>query len=618
VNSRVPKPRAESLLDVLWPLLRRYWPHWAGVLIAMPVSTVMAMLVPYLTKIAIDEHIVPASAHGSVAEVWHPLVWLVALMGGVVVLGYAADALYVSVLQRAGHGLIAELRGVLYGRTLRLPRGYFDTHPIGTILTRVTSDFEAIQESLATGVLTLFVELLKSAAYIAMMFVLDWRLTLVLLPVLPVLALLIQIFQSRIHYHFFRSRQALSDATGFLQECLNGMKTVQLFGAEKKVLRAFVEKNRRFLQAQHQSNLYDALLYSLVEGVTTLSLALMLWYSAGELLTGVITLGVLVAFIEYIQRLFVPVREFSQQVAVMQRAVAALDHINDLFRTPVDPAERAPLASAAPGNGDALRESARPGAELLETIEFRDVRFRYGATTLEVLKGISFSIRRGQTLAIVGPTGSGKSTVVRLLTRAYSGYTGSIRINGEELSEIPVERLSRLISVVHQNVFLFQGSVAFNIGLGREHVTPAMIEAAARYVNAEGFISRLEGGFDFVIAPGGGNLSTGQGQLISLARAVAAQTDLIVLDEATASVDSLTEQLIQQALERLYEDKTVIAIAHRLSTVRNADTILVLDKGEVAELGSHQELLARGGLYAALVGELKGAPRTAAGQGAAG
>jgi ATP-binding cassette subfamily B protein len=229
----------------------------------------------------------------------------------------------------------------------------------------------------------------------------------------------------------------------------------------------------------------------------------------------------------------------------------------------------------------------------------------------EVLKGVSFTLRRGQTLAIVGPTGSGKSTVIRLLTRAYSGYEGSIRINGEELSGISLARLGHLISVVHQNVFLFQGSAAFNIGLGREHVNPEMVEAAARYVNAHGFISRLEGGYEAEIAQGGGNLSTGQGQLISLARAVAAQTDLIVLDEATASVDSLTEQLIQQALERLYEDKTVIAIAHRLSTVRKADTILVLDRGEVAEMGSHEELLTRGGLYAALVGELDGVTRTA-------
>jgi ATP-binding cassette subfamily B protein len=610
VKSAVPSRQAATMLAALGPLLRRYWPHWIAVGLTLPLSAGMAMLVPYMTKVAIDTYIIPASAHGQVSAVWEPMLWLIGATAGIVVLGYASDAIYVSVLQRAGHGLIADLRAMLYARTLRLPRAYFDTHPIGTILTRVTSDFEAIQESLASGVLSLLVELVKSITYVAMMFFLNWRLTLVLLPVLPVLAVLIQVFQSRIRHYFFVSRQALSEATGFLQECLNGMKTVQLFGAERQVLATFVEKNRRFLHSQHRSNWYDALLFSMVEGVTTLSLALMLWYSAGELLAGVVTLGVLVAFIEYIQRLFVPVREFSQQIAVMQRAVAALDHINDLFRTGIDPAETVLAASSARG-GKGFHET-------LQRIDFEDLRFKYGDGP-EVLKGVSFSIQKGQTLAIVGATGSGKSTVVRLLTRAYSGYQGSIRINGEELREISADRLARLISVVHQNVFLFRGSVAFNIGLERGQLDRAAIEAAARYVNADSFIAKLDAGYDSIVAPGGGNLSTGQGQLIALARAVAAETDLIVLDEATASVDSMTEQLIQRALERLYADKTVIAIAHRLSTIRRADTIVVLDKGVVAEIGNHEQLLARRGLYAALVGEMdKGERPVTSGRGAAG
>ena len=233
-------PEQSSLLRAMWPVLRRYWRCWIGVAVSMPLSVGMAILVPYLTMIAIDDYIVPASETGQVAPVWEPLLTLVAITAAVVVIGYLADALYVVVLQRAGHSLIADLRGMLFDRTLRLPRTYFDTHPIGSILTRVTSDFEAIQESLATGVLTLFMELLKSVGYLTIMFLLDWRLTLVLLIVFPVLGLLIHTFQSRIRRHFFLARKALSDATGFLQESLNGMKTVQLFGAEQKVLRTVI------------------------------------------------------------------------------------------------------------------------------------------------------------------------------------------------------------------------------------------------------------------------------------------------------------------------------------------------------------------------------------------
>lgn len=617
--------RFPALLRMMWPRLLAHRWALATVLLLLPVSAVMATLVPYLTKVAVDEYILPAVAAGSLAAYLRPLIWLMALAGTVVVLGYLTDALYVSFLQRAGQTLIADMRDIVYQRSLRLPRSYFDTHPIGSILTRVTSDIEALAESLAGNVLSLIADLLKTVAYLAMMFYLNWRLTLVLLVMLPVLALLIRFFQARVRRSFFFARQALSEATGYLQECLSGIKTIQLFGAELKAIARFEEKNRRFYRAQNRSNLYDALLFALVEGVTTLALALVLWYAAGELLAATLSLGVLVAFMEYIQRLFIPVREFSQQIAVMQRAMAALDHINDLCRVPLDASEDASAAEVAAGGlpGAAARQLATPGiaaplapsplvpgdgppaAEPFRRLEFENVRFRYRADGPDILRGISFSVENGQTLALVGATGSGKSTVIRLLTRAYGGYEGSIRINGQELSEIPAARLGRLIAVVHQGVFLFHGSVAFNISLDRDGITREAVEEAGRYVHADGFIGQLEGGYDAMITQGGVNLSAGQAQLISFARAVAAQTELIVLDEATSSVDSITENLIQRAVGRLYADKTVIAIAHRLSTIRNSDTILVLERGTIIEAGSHTELLARGGAYAALVGKLE-------------
>lgn len=623
-GTSTPGGRTPALLRMMWPRLRAY--RWQALLIALllPVSSLMAMLVPYLTKVAIDEMIVPATQAGDVTPYLEPLWRLVGLAMGVVLLGYLADALYVAILQRAGQRLIAEMREIVYRRSLRLPRGYFDRHPIGAILTRVTSDIEALGESLATGVVSMVVDGLKTLAYLGMMFYLNWRLTLVLLILLPVLTLLVRYFQRRVRETFFVARQALSEATGFLQECLAGIKTIQLFGAERHALQRFKEKNYRFYKAQNRSNLYDALLFALVEGVTTLALALVLWYAAGSLLAGALTLGVLVAFLEYIQRLFVPVREFSQQLAVIQRSMAALDHINDLCTVPLDAAEPPPADEPAhrPATGASPAAGAPPGAppaagaestqpEPFRELVFEDVHFRYREDGPDILHGISFTVRRGQTLALVGATGSGKSTVIRLLTRAYSGYRGSIRINGEELREIPAPRLGRLISVVHQGVFLFHGSVAFNIALERPGLSREQVEQAARYVHADAFIANLEGGYEATITQGGVNLSAGQAQLLSFARAVAAQTELIVLDEATSSVDSITEHLIQAAVSRLYQDKTVIAIAHRLSTIRSADTILVLAAGQIVEAGSHDALMRRDGAYAALVGRLEAGESTA-------
>ncbi|MCZ6647513.1 MAG: ABC transporter ATP-binding protein [SAR324 cluster bacterium] len=583
-----------ALVRLLGPLLYAHRFKLLVVLAMMPISSVLAALVPYLTKVAIDSYIVPAAQTGVLETAYQPLLNLVGLAALVVVGGYLADAVYLSILQRVGQGVIAQLRDTVYARTLRLPRAYFDTHPIGTVLTRVTSDIEALGETLATGSVSMLVDILKTLAFLAMMFALDWRLTLVLLLIIPVLVLMIAFFQARVRSSFFLARQALSEATGYLQECLSGIKTVQLYGAEQLAVRNFAQRNKRHYRAQNASNLYDALLFSLVEGVTTLALALMLWYSAGELLSGLLTLGVLVAFMEYIQRMFVPVREFTQQIAVLQRAMAALDHISELVQVPLDPAE-----VEQPG-----QQGWEDGA--FQSLQFENVRYRYRAEGPEILKGISFSLSRGKTLAIVGATGSGKSTLLRLLTRAYDGYEGSIRINGVELREISAARLSSLISMVHQNVFLYRGSVAFNIGMDREGITPLQIETASRYVNAHGFVHRLEGGYDFEIVQGGANLSAGEGQLIALARAVVAEAEMIVLDEATSSVDSVTESLIQQAVSKLYADKTVIAVAHRLSTIRSADTILVLDAGQIAEAGSHEQLLRQGGLYAALVGEMQG------------
>ena len=642
---------AAAVIAAMHPHLSPYRWRFAAVFALLPVSAGMAALVPYLTKVAVDDYLLPAVAAGELGALREPLVALVGLAAGVVVAGYLADALYVRIVQRTGHELLSALRETVYRRTLRLPRSYFDRNPIGSVLTRVTSDVEALGESLAGNALSLIADLLKTAAFLAMMFWLSWKATLVLLAMLPVLLLVMGFFQRRVRSSFLWARRALSEATGYLQECLAGVKTVQLYAAEAKVLAAFERRNRRFYSAQNTSNLYDAILYSLVEGLTSLGLAVVLWYSAGALLAGTMTIGVLVAFMEYIQRLFVPVRELAQQLAILQRALGALDHIGGLLAEPLDPAEpfdpeaaarpdrrqrddvefagghgRADLRSKAGGDPRSAAVSAparaevrapsgargtivdghvreRDGfaAERFERLDLEGVRFRYAPHQPEVLRGIDLGIRKGETVAIVGATGSGKSSLVRLIARAYGGYEGSIRLNGEEITSFDADRIGRMVSVVHQDVFLFHGTVEFNITLGRREAAAA--ERAARLVRADEFIRALPGGYRFEVAHGGANLSAGQAQLISFARAVAADAELVVLDEATSSVDSMTEELIERALARLYETRTVIAIAHRLSTIRGADRIVVLDAGEVVEAGTHDELVRCAGAYARLVGE---------------
>ena len=649
---------AAAVVGAMRPHLSRYRWRFAAVFALLPVSAGMAALVPYLTKVAVDDYLLPAVAAGELGALREPLLALVGLAAGVVVVGYLADAFYVRIVQRTGHELLSALRETVYRRTLRLPRSYFDRNPIGSVLTRVTSDVEALGESLAGNALSLIADLLKTAAFLAMMFWLSWKATLVLLAMLPVLLFVMGFFQRRVRSSFLWTRRALSEATGYLQECLAGVKTVQLYAAEAKVLAAFERRNRRFYSAQNTSNFYDAILYSLVEGLTSLGLAVVLWYSAGALLAGTMTIGVLVAFMEYIQRLFVPVRELAQQLAILQRALGALDHIGGLLAEPLDPAEpfepfdpeaagrldrrqrdnvevdgeiefghgragprseaggasrsagvsaptraegRAPSVAGGTIVDGHARERDGFAAERFERLDLEGVRFRYAPHQPEVLRGIDLGVRKGETVAIVGATGSGKSSLVRLIARAYGGYEGSIRLNGEEITSFDADRIGRMVSVVHQDVFLFHGTVEFNITLGRREAAAA--ERAARLVQADEFIRALPGGYRFEVAHGGANLSAGQAQLISFARAVAADAELVVLDEATSSVDSMTEELIERALARLYETRTVIAIAHRLSTIRGADRIVVLDAGEVVEAGTHDELVACAGAYARLVGE---------------
>ena len=549
---------------------------------AIPITVGATLVLPWLVIRIVDDHLMKDQFKG-----FSELVWASA---GIILLGYVADAVYTFSLQKTGQIAIYELRKELYKHILSLPRIFFDQKPVGVILTRITTDLEALGESLAAGVLSVFTDLLKTIALLGVLIYFSWQLTLIILLVLPAIYIISNYLRVKLRLYYNLTREALALATGFLQECLNGVKTVQLYASERKVQKQYEVKTQHFLHAQSRSNFYDATLFSVIEGITSTAMALMIWYGAHEILDGNVTVGTLIGFINILNRIFVPIREFTQQLTVFQRAMSSLENIEKLFREKTDVA----LTDTELQNGITRKLDG------FENLIFENVCFRYSPDSPYVLKGITFEVNKGEKIAIVGTTGSGKSTILRILTRTYTNYEGSIRINGVELSAIPRGELQRLIAMMQQETYLFEEKVGFNISLGRESVGSLEVEEAARYVYANKFIEQLPGKFDFQLLENGKNLSEGQARLIVFARAIAGKSDLFVLDEATSSVDSFTENLIQKAIGRIFEDKTVIVIAHRLSTIRHSTNIIVISNGFIAERGNHTELVSLNGIYARL------------------
>ena len=550
--------------------------------IAIPITVGATLVLPWLVIRIVDDHLMKDQFEGFIELVW--------ASAGIILLGYVADAVYTFSLQKTGQIAIYELRKELYKHILSLPRIFFDQKPVGVILTRITTDLEALGESLAAGVLSVFTDLLKTIALLGVLIYFSWQLTLIILLVLPAIYIISNYLRAKLRLYYNLTREALALATGFLQECLNGVKTVQLYASERKVQKQYEVKTQHFLHAQSRSNFYDATLFSVIEGITSTAMALMIWYGAHEILDGTVTVGTLIGFINILNRIFVPIREFTQQLTVFQRAMSSLENVEKLFREKTDVA----LTDTGLKNGITRK------LEGFENLIFENVCFRYAPDSPYVLKGITFEVNKGEKIAIVGTTGSGKSTILRILTRTYTNYEGSIRINGVELSAIPRGELQRLIAMMQQETYLFEEKVGFNISLGRESVGSLEVEEAARYVYANKFIEQLPRKFDFQLLENGKNLSEGQARLIVFARAIAGKSDLFVLDEATSSVDSFTENLIQKAIGRIFEDKTVIVIAHRLSTIRHSTNILVISNGFIAERGDHTELVSLNGIYARL------------------
>jgi ATP-binding cassette subfamily B protein len=570
-----------------WQLFRKFAgyfkPHkkWFFLSIAsIPVTTAASIFFLWLVEDIVDNYIVPGNVDGLVKQS--------ILLAAVLLINILFDGFYSYSFSKAGSLAIVDLRKKLFSKSLRFPLSYFDKNPIGVTLSRLTSDMESVSDSFASGVLGLLADGIKTLALVSYLFYINWRLTLVLLLVVPLIIITINYLQKKIRKAFNTTRTSLAKSAAYLQEALNGMKTIQLFAAEDKVLKKYDDLNKEFSDAQNKSNIYDSFLYSIVDGITSVATALVIWYGAIQIWDYGYTLGVLIVFVTTLERLFVPVKQFTQQISTIQRALSALEHISELFNQKVeDPASESGETS--------------PEAIAIQEIEFKNVWFRYTEDTPDVLKNISFKLNKGDRLALVGTTGSGKSTIIRLLAKTYTGYRGSIKINGTELADIPISNIRETISIMQQDIYMFNDTVEFNISLGRESISKRDVEQAASFVYANYFVDQLPGGYQFVIQDNGDNLSKGQAQLISFARAIAGNSELIILDEATSAVDSITEQYIQKAIANIFSAKTVIAVAHRLSTIKNSDLILVLEDGQIIERGNHEQLLKHGGKYARLL-----------------
>jgi ATP-binding cassette subfamily B protein len=552
-------------------------------LLMMPRSVLANLLFPWLVIQVIDKHLTPGQ--------YDCLMLLITIMLLVLIVNYFADAIYTYCLRKTGQKAIFDIRMVLFERILKLPRNYYDKTPTGVTLSRLTSDLEVIGDSFVLGVLNLVKDSINTLAVLIFMFFINWQLAMVVLLVFPPVLILTQYVRNHLRKMYVITRSSLAKSTGFLQECLLGVKTVQLYGAEAEVESKYYGYTEEFLRAQLKTNKYDASLFSIITGITSITIGLIIWYGSSKVLAGVVSLGVLIAFINTLEKVFVPLRDFSSQIASIQRSFAAFEHIEELFLENLEEQGLTFLPAAA------LKDRLIN----FQTLEFKNVRFRYNDTGPYVLDDVSFTLNKGEQLALVGTTGSGKSTIIRIINKTYMDFEGSIKLNGIELSSIPKDAMLHLFSLMQQDVFLFEKDIHFNISLGAKNITQHAVIDAAEYVYAHNFILGLADQYQFELKNNGGNLSAGQAQLISFARSVAQGGQVMMLDEATSSVDSITENSIQKAIGRLFEEKTVIAIAHRLSTIRHSDQILVLNQGKIVERGSHQNLLAMGGVYASLL-----------------
>jgi len=578
--------RDVAMVRAMWRFVRPYKRLFFLSLALLPLISACLLVQPWIIKQAIDHCI----AAGTTDGLWWWVLAYGAAFAGEFVLLYWQNVVTMLLAQKS----LADLRLAVFRKIESMDTAFFDRNPVGRLVTRMTTDVDVINEMFAAGAITMLMDAMTLVGIVVIMFLLHAKLTLAALATLPVMLLLVDFFRrkTRKYYRLIRDRIALINS--YLQESISGMAVVQLFANEKRMSAEFGSLNSAYRDANHWSNIYEASLFSIVEAVSAISTAAILWYGAhlvvGEpvstasMVSGAVGFGTLVAFMEYINRFFVPVRDFSTKYAVMQSAITACEKVFGLLE--LEPALTSPVQPV-------------PAPPRTGTIEFDDVWFSY-IPGESVLRGVSFRVAAGEHVAIVGATGSGKTTITKLLARFYDVDRGRVLVDGVDVREWDLGDLRRRIVTVLQDVFLFSGTAADNVRLGRDDISDEEVRSAARAVHADRFLERLPGGYDAPVRERGNNFSTGQRQLLSFARALAYKPDILVLDEATSSVDHDTEELIQDAVAKLQEGRTSLVIAHRLATIEGADRILVLHHGVLRESGTHEELMKLGGLYARL------------------